>query len=236
MAYSHCVRVLWRVQDINSRIELRVLCESEEAAKYTREMNEPFITDAVEDCAFIPLQTSRTEKVDRRLVCLRCPAPQLLVRLSYHGDDVAEHEAFMACNPSVIKLMTAATFTKGLRGFVDIQMQIESDGSIIASEMLFQVIAFNKKQESPGKVGGEAATSYLQIAPRGTQCVRKADVTYWPAQDYANVHKVTAARSRGVSNGHSLEPSLKLRVTECTGVSYSAPLAPRDCQAGGSRA
>ena len=116
------------------------------------------------------------------------------VRLHYYGHDVAEHEAFMACNPSLDKWMTAATFKEGQRGYVDIHMQIESDGSILAAEMLFQVIAFNKQLESPGRVGGETAASYLQRAPGDTKAVRKADVTYWPAQNYANVHKVTAAR------------------------------------------
>ena len=152
-------------------------------------------------------------EVDPKLVCLRCPAWQLALRLLYYGDGASEsesvqgaseHDAFMACNPSLDKMMTAATFRKGQRGFVDIHMQIESGGSILAAEMLFQVMAFNEKQESPGEVGGGNAPSYLQIAPRDTDCVRKADVTYWTAQGYANVLNVTAARSRGVSNGHSL--------------------------------
>ena len=135
-------------------------------------------------------------EVDPKLVCLRCPARQLALRLLYYGDGASEsesvqgaseHDAFMACNPSLAKMMTAATFRKGQRGHVDLLMQVDNDVNFFASEMLFQVMNFNVDNGRPGVIVGANGPSFLQMAPDDNR-IRKARVmTFWPAESYAKI-------------------------------------------------
>ena len=145
-------------------------------------------------------------EVDPKLVCLRCPARQLALRLHYYGDGASEsesvqgaseHDAFMACNPSLAKMMTAATFRKGQRGHVDLLMQVGNDVSFVAAEMLFQVMNFNVDNGRPGVIAGANGPSFLQMAPDDNR-IRKASVmTFWPAESYA---KIVRARYRRVAS------------------------------------
>jgi len=100
----------------------------------------------------------------------------------------------MACNPSLAKMMTAATFRKGQRGHVDLLMQVDNDVNFFASEMLFQVMNFNVDNGRPGVIVGANGPSFLQMAPDDNR-IRKARVmTFWPAESYAKI--VRARRGR----------------------------------------
>ena len=133
-------------------------------------------------------------------------ARQLALRLLYYGDGASEsesvqgaseHDAFMACNPSLAKMMTAATFRKGQRGHVDLLMQVDNDVNFVASEMLFQVMNFNVDNGRPGVIVGANGPSFLQMAPDDNR-IRKARVmTFWPAESYA---KIVRARYRRVAS------------------------------------
>ena len=194
-------------------------------------------------------------EVDPKLVCLRCPARQLALRLHYYGDGASEsesvqgaseHDAFMACNPSLAKMMTAATFRKGQRGHVDLLMQVDNGVSFVAAEMLFQVMNFNVDNGRPGVIAGANGPSFLQMAPDDNR-IRKASVmTFWPAESYA---KIVRARYRRVASALERPQASQRRVLPqpypspnprvlssglCTAVPYCmcAYLAPRDCLSG----
>lgn len=182
-------------------------CESEAAADYTKEENADFLISNTNAAEMDQHGWTRTwtnaMEVDPKLVCLRCPARQLALRLLYYGDGASEsesvqgaseHDAFMACNPSLAKMMTAATFRKGQRGHVDLLMQVDNDVNFFASEMLFQVMNFNVDNGRPGVIVGANGPSFLQMAPDDNR-IRKARVmTFWPAESYAKI--VRARRGR----------------------------------------
>lgn len=177
-------------------------------------------------------------EVDPKLVCLRYPARQLALRLHYYGDGASEsesvaseHDAFMACNPSLAKMMTAATFRKGQRGHVDLLMQVDNEVSFFAAEMLFQVMNFNVDNGRPGVIAGANGPSFLQMAPDDNR-IRKASVmTFWPAESYAKFRS-HASQRRVLPQPKPSRPFE--RPLHCgTLLHVRLSIAPRDCLSGG---
>ena len=162
-------------QALFESFDINVTCDSEEAANYTKTENKMFLI-ADGDAA-----------QDPKTVHLRCPSPECMVRLCAYDHGVEHFETFENNNPFLAKKIKAATF--GSRQCYDIQMQVGAEGSFIASEMLGQVWSYNSQLPAPGEVGGEDARSYLRTSTGNEilEGMRKADVTYYTAEQWENV-------------------------------------------------
>ena len=153
-------------------LDVNVTCESEEAASYTKKKNRMYlITDAVQD---------------PKVVRLRCPAPNCMLRIHSYDRGFAHYENFTRGHYSLTKNMKGATFGPDNHQYYDIQMQLGAEGSFIAAELLRQVANFNIELKPPGEVGGEDARSYLRTSTDDVQVdsMRQADVAYFPAEQW----------------------------------------------------
>ena len=172
------------MRQVFSSLDINVACDSEADADYTKKENKMFLI-ADGDEAQAP-----------KTVHLRCPSPECTVRLcAYPHENGVEHfENFENNNPVLAKKIKAARF--GSRQCYDIQMQVGPEGSFIASEMAGQVWFYNRRLPTPGRVGGEDTPSYLKTST-GNEIVermRKADVTWYPAEQWENVSQFLALR------------------------------------------
>ena len=172
------------MRQVFSSLDINVACDSEADANYTKEENKMFLI-ADGDEAQAP-----------KTVHLRCPSPECTVRLcAYPHENGVEHfENFENNNPVLAKKIKAARF--GSRQCYDIQMQVGPEGSFIAFEMGLQVGIYNRRLPTPGRVGGEDTPSYLKTST-GNEIVermRKADVTWYPAEQWENVSQFLALR------------------------------------------
>ena len=154
-------------------LDVSVTCESEEAASYTKTKNTRYlITDAAQD---------------PKVVRLRCPAPNCMLRIHPYDRGFAHYERFTSGHHELCKSMKAATFGPGNRQYYDIQMPVGAEGSFIATEMLGQVGNYNSQLPVPGRVGGAGAASFLRTSTGDDVQVdrmRKADVSCFPAEQW----------------------------------------------------
>ena len=115
-----------------------------------------------------------------------------MVRLCAYDHGVEHFETFENNNPFLAKKIKAATF--GSRQCYDIQMQVGPEGSFIAFEMGRQVANYNINLPTPGEVGGEDARSHLRTSTGNEtlESMRKADVTWYSAEQWENVSQFYA--------------------------------------------
>ena len=168
------------MRQVFSSLDINVACDSEADANYTKEENKMFLI-ADGDEAQAP-----------KTVHLRCPSPECTVRLCAYENGVEHFENFENNNPLLAKRIKAATF--GSRQCYDIQMQVGPEGSFIAFEMGRQVANYNINLPTPGEVGGEDARSHLRTSTGNEtlESMRKADVTWYSAEQWENVSQFYA--------------------------------------------
>ena len=172
LSHSTCMPC---ARQVFSSLDINVACDSEADANYTKKENKMFLI------------ADGDEARDPKTVHLRCPSPECTVRLCAYENGVEHFENFENNNPLLAKRIKAATF--GSRQCYDVQMQVGPEGSFIASELLRQVGNYNVDLKPPGEVGGEDTRSYLRTSTGNEilEAMRKADVTYYPADQWENV-------------------------------------------------
>ena len=179
LSHSTCMPC---ARQVFSSLDINVACDSEADANYTKKENKMFLI------------ADGYEARDPKTVHLRCPSPECTVRLCAYENGVEHFENFENNNPLLAKRIKAATF--GSRQCYDVQMQVGPEGSFIVFELGRQVGNYNVDRKPPGRVGGEDTRSYLRTSTGNEilEAMRKADVTYYPADQWENVSLFLAAK------------------------------------------